>query len=147
MTFGGSPMTQINIFGGSKMPILGVKNAKICKYIYFLLQMATKVIWWSSMTQIYIFRGWMKTHFGGKKWQNVQKLFMASNASKCYLGVSHDQNLYIWGGQKCPFWGTKMPKFEKIPPKAPPSHLEVSHYPNVQHLHIFLEGGGQNCPF
>ena len=69
-----------------------------------------------------------------------------------HLGISHDQNLHIWGvnnahlgGQKCQIWPMTQisifcePKLKKptlicFCPKCPQSHLEVS---NDQNLHFF----------
>ena len=47
----GSPMSKMCILGGSKAPILVVKNAKICKQIG-LLQMPPKVIWGSTLAKM-----------------------------------------------------------------------------------------------
>ena len=74
------------IFGSQKCPFWGAKMPK-CANIYFF---APKFIWWSPMTKFCLFGGWKKAYFGGQKWQNVPKLFLAPNAPKCHLGVSHE---------------------------------------------------------
>ena len=76
---------------GVKNAHFGNQNGKICKKL-FLLQIPLKVIWGSPMTK------WVKnTHLGSQKCKNLQNICFPPNTSKCYFGVSHDQNWHIWG--------------------------------------------------
>ena len=107
---------------GSKIPIWGLKNAKICNLIF--APNASKWLFGVSHDQNeHIWEG-QKCPFCGSKMPKCAKTLFCSKWPETSFGdlpwPKFAKSAY-WGGQKCPCCGSKMPKFAQFlcAPNAP----------------------------